>query len=183
MSFVTRPSLRRHTSRSTPPSTVKMSRILAEDVVRYARLFNELISGRVEVVSRARRSYRAVVMPTEALLALGMLKLTSLIFAMDGGCYLCAGTCDRVWGTICLLTRTSATYKRQVPKRGGFQKFAKSENSGPVTRCIQQLFNGFGPVSTDVDDGVDAVVDSMLDDGSKGASQKRFPLSNADTTK
>jgi hypothetical protein len=31
----------------------------------------------VEVQSSARRSYRAVVMPTEALLTLGMLKLTS----------------------------------------------------------------------------------------------------------
>jgi hypothetical protein len=35
--------------------------------------------GRVEVQSRARRSYSAVVMPTDALFALGMLKLTSLI--------------------------------------------------------------------------------------------------------
>ena len=35
--------------------------------------------GRVEVQSRARRSYSAVVMPTEALFALGILKLTSLI--------------------------------------------------------------------------------------------------------
>lgn len=37
------------------------------------------MSGKVEVQSRARRSYRAVVMPTEALLTFGMLKLTSLI--------------------------------------------------------------------------------------------------------
>ena len=51
----------------------------AEEVVRYARLLSELMSGSVDVQSRARRSYRAVVMPTEALLALGMLKLTSLI--------------------------------------------------------------------------------------------------------
>lgn len=42
-------------------------------------MFNELISGRVEVQSSARRSYRAGVMPTEALLALGILKLTSRI--------------------------------------------------------------------------------------------------------
>lgn len=35
--------------------------------------------GRVEVQSSARRSYRAVVIPTDALLTFGMLKLTSLI--------------------------------------------------------------------------------------------------------
>jgi hypothetical protein len=37
------------------------------------------MSGRVDVQSRARRSYKAVVMPTDALLTLGMLKLTSLM--------------------------------------------------------------------------------------------------------
>ena len=37
------------------------------------------MSGSVEVQSRARRSYKAVVMPTDALLTLGMLKLTSLM--------------------------------------------------------------------------------------------------------
>ena len=37
------------------------------------------MSGNVDVQSRARRSYRAVVIPTDALLTLGMLKLTSLI--------------------------------------------------------------------------------------------------------
>ena len=58
---------------------VRISLILAEDVVRYARWFSELINGRVEVQSRARRSYSAVVMPTDALLTLGILKLTSLI--------------------------------------------------------------------------------------------------------
>ena len=58
---------------------VRMSLILAEDVVRYARWLSELINGRVEVQSRARRSYRAVVMPTDALLTFGILKLTSLI--------------------------------------------------------------------------------------------------------
>lgn len=58
---------------------VRMSLILAEDVVRYARWLSELINGRVEVQSRARRSYKAVVMPTDALLTFGMLKLTSLI--------------------------------------------------------------------------------------------------------
>ena len=68
-----------HTSLSTPPSTVRISRILAEDVVKYARWFKELIKGSVEVQSRARRSYRAVVMPTDALLTFGMEKLTSLI--------------------------------------------------------------------------------------------------------
>lgn len=35
--------------------------------------------GRVDVQSRARRSYKAVVIPTDALLTLGMLKLTSLM--------------------------------------------------------------------------------------------------------
>lgn len=40
---------------------------------------SELISGKVEVQSSARRSYKAVVIPTDALLTLGMLKLTSLI--------------------------------------------------------------------------------------------------------
>lgn len=35
--------------------------------------------GRVEVQSSARRSYKAVVMPTDALLTLGILKLTSLM--------------------------------------------------------------------------------------------------------
>lgn len=73
------PSLRMHTSRSMPPSTVRMSRMRPEEVVRYTRLLRELIRGRVEVQSSARRSYRAVVMPTEALFALGMLKLTSLM--------------------------------------------------------------------------------------------------------
>src|SRR2546423_6408756 len=80
------PSLRMHTSRSTPPSTVSMSRIRAEDVVRYARWFSELIKGSVEVQSSALRSYRVVVICTEALLTLGMLKLTSRILAHD-----CAG--------------------------------------------------------------------------------------------
>lgn len=37
------------------------------------------MSGSVDVQSRARRSYRAVVIPTDALLTFGMLKLTSLI--------------------------------------------------------------------------------------------------------
>lgn len=54
-----------------------MSRIRADDVVRYATLLSELMSGSVDVQSKARRSYRAGVMPTEALLALGMLKLLS----------------------------------------------------------------------------------------------------------
>lgn len=40
--------------------------------------------GRVEVQSRARRSYKAVVIPTDALLTLGILKLTSLMFVVDG---------------------------------------------------------------------------------------------------
>jgi hypothetical protein len=53
----------------------------AEEVVRYARWLRELISGSVEVQSRARRSYKAVVIPTDALLTLGMLKLTSLMMA------------------------------------------------------------------------------------------------------
>lgn len=39
------------------------------------------MSGKVEVQSRALRSYKAVVMPTDALLTLGILKLTSLMFA------------------------------------------------------------------------------------------------------
>jgi hypothetical protein len=50
------------------------------------------MSGSVDVQSRARRSYKAVVMPTDALLTLGMLKLTSLMMmesfrtiAVDGG--------------------------------------------------------------------------------------------------
>lgn len=51
--------------------------------MRYARWFKELISGRVEVQSRARLSYRAVVMPTDALLTLGMLKLTSRIVRLS----------------------------------------------------------------------------------------------------
>lgn len=53
----------------------------AEEVVRYARWLRELTRGKVEVQSRARRSYRAVVIPTDALFALGMLKLASLILA------------------------------------------------------------------------------------------------------
>jgi hypothetical protein len=53
----------------------------AEEVVRYARWLRELMSGSVEVQSRARRSYKAVVIPTDALLTLGMLKLTSLMMA------------------------------------------------------------------------------------------------------
>jgi hypothetical protein len=54
----------------------------AEEVVRYARWLRELMSGSVEVQSRARRSYKAVVIPTDALLTLGMLKLTSLMMAV-----------------------------------------------------------------------------------------------------
>lgn len=50
------PSLRMHTRRSMPPSTVRMSRMRPEEVVRYARLFKELMRGRVEVQSSARRS-------------------------------------------------------------------------------------------------------------------------------
>jgi len=68
------------TSLSTPPSIVRISRIRAEEVVRYARWFSEFIKGNVDVQSSARRSYKAVVMPTDALLTFGMLKLTSLIF-------------------------------------------------------------------------------------------------------
>lgn len=37
------------------------------------------MSGNVDVQSRALRSYKAVVIPTEALLTFGMLKLTSLM--------------------------------------------------------------------------------------------------------
>jgi hypothetical protein len=37
------------------------------------------MSGSIDVQSRARRSYKAVVIPTEALLTFGMLKLTSLM--------------------------------------------------------------------------------------------------------
>lgn len=66
-----------------PPSTVRISLIRAEDVVRYARWFNEFMRGSVDVQSSARRSYRAVVMPTDALLTLGMLKLTSRIIGED----------------------------------------------------------------------------------------------------
>src|SRR5881392_473235 len=73
-----------HTKRSTPPSTVRMSRIRAEDVVRYARWFKELIKGNVEVQSSALRSYKVVVICTEALLTLGMLKLTSRILTHSG---------------------------------------------------------------------------------------------------
>jgi hypothetical protein len=62
---------------------VRISRIRAEDIVRYARWFSEFINGNVEVQSRARRSYRAVVIPTEALLPIGMLKLTSLMLPGD----------------------------------------------------------------------------------------------------
>lgn len=39
--------------------------------------------GSVDVQSSARRSYKAVVMPTDALLTLGMLKLTSRIVDDD----------------------------------------------------------------------------------------------------
>lgn len=41
------------TSRSRPPSTVRMSRILGEVEVRYVRWVSELKSGSGEVVSRA----------------------------------------------------------------------------------------------------------------------------------
>ncbi len=41
------------------------------------------MSGSVEVQSKARRSYRAVVIPTDALLTFGILKLTSLIVAIS----------------------------------------------------------------------------------------------------
>lgn len=80
MSLV-RPCFKIHTSLSIPPSTVKISRMRADDVVRYARWLSELMRGSVDVQSKARRSYRAVVMPTDALLTLGMLKLTSLILS------------------------------------------------------------------------------------------------------
>jgi biotin synthase-like enzyme len=60
-----------------------MSRMRPEEVVRYARLFKELMSGRVEVQSSARRSYRAVVMLMEALLAVGKLKLASRMSALQ----------------------------------------------------------------------------------------------------
>lgn len=58
----------------------------AEEVVRYARWFKELIKGNVDVQSRARLSYRAVVMPTDALLTFGMLKLTSLMMGCQDQC-------------------------------------------------------------------------------------------------
>jgi hypothetical protein len=41
------------------------------------------MSGNVDVQSRARRSYKAVVMPTDALLTFGILKLTSLILGKE----------------------------------------------------------------------------------------------------
>lgn len=67
-----------------------MSRMRADEVVRYARWLRELMSGRVDVQSRARRSYSAVVIPTDALLTLGILKLTSLILSTvdESGMYL-----------------------------------------------------------------------------------------------
>jgi len=49
----------------------------AEEVVRYAKWFREFIRGSVDVQSNARRSYRAVVILTEALLTFGILKFTS----------------------------------------------------------------------------------------------------------
>ena len=61
----------------------------ADDVVRYARLLSEFIRGSVEVQSRARRSYSAGVMPTEALFALGILKFASLILmGLFDGCWM-----------------------------------------------------------------------------------------------
>jgi len=62
-----------------PPSMVSISRMRGEDVVRYARWFKELTRGSVEVQSSARRSYKVVVIPTDARLALGTLKFTSRI--------------------------------------------------------------------------------------------------------
>ena len=47
---------------------------------------NQFMRGSVDVQSRARRSYRAGVMPTEALFALGMLKLASRMMGeFEGG--------------------------------------------------------------------------------------------------
>lgn len=85
------PSLRMHTSLSMPPSTVRISLIRPDDVVRYVRLLSEFIRGKVEVQSSARRSYRAVVMPTEALFAFGMLKLTSLMVTSHARAVRCDG--------------------------------------------------------------------------------------------
>jgi hypothetical protein len=74
----------------------------AEEVVRYARLFKELMRGNVDVQSRARRSYRAVVMPTDALFAFGMLKLTSLIMATFAQVGYRVKRCDAdgCWGVV-----------------------------------------------------------------------------------
>lgn len=49
-------SRRSLTSRSSPPSTVRMSRILGEVEVRYVRWVSELKSGSGEVVSRAAKT-------------------------------------------------------------------------------------------------------------------------------
>ena len=74
----------------------------AEEVVRYARLFSELINGSVDVQSKARRSYKAGVIPTEALLALGMLKLFSLMIA------------ERCYKGYLTLTKTKMRWKSTV---------------------------------------------------------------------
>lgn len=53
------------------------------------------MSGSVEVQSSARRSYNAVVMPTDALLTFGILKLTSLMLAIFRTIAVRAGGCLR----------------------------------------------------------------------------------------
>jgi hypothetical protein len=53
------------------------------------------MSGRVEVQSSARRSYSAVVIPTDALLTLGMLKLTSLMLKSCRTITVSKGDCRR----------------------------------------------------------------------------------------
>ena len=55
------------------------------------------MSGRVDVQSSARRSYKAVVMPTDALLTLGMLKFTSLMMASFRTIAVNWGGCVRQW--------------------------------------------------------------------------------------
>ena len=85
----------------------------AEDVVRYARWLSELMRGKVEVQSRARRSYRAVVIPTDALLTFGMLKLTSLILAViDPASQLLVLSSGRTRDRLWLTTALRAIYKQ-----------------------------------------------------------------------
>lgn len=74
------------------------------------------MSGKVDVQSNARRSYSAVVIPTDALFTFGILKLTSLIVAAIGSSqenYTKRGVLISRYATCVLMLKIADSVKRR----------------------------------------------------------------------